>query len=137
MSEAATARESETMPFRLLADVTAATHLAYLVLLAIGPLLAIRLRFVVALHVPGVAWALTSLATGIPCPLTSIEKAARHAAGDGVYEGGFIDHYLEGTVYPPSAATPVALALAGLIAVGYAEVLRRAASSRRDKAAAA
>jgi hypothetical protein len=125
MVGAAPADDAVTMPLRLLADVTAVTHLGYLLVLAAGPLLALRYRWVLALHVPAAAWALVSLGTGVPCPLTVLEKALRRAAGDTVYAGGFIDHYLEGTLYPAPAARGVAIAVALLVVAGYVTLWSR------------
>jgi hypothetical protein len=117
----------------LLADATALVHLAYLIVLAIGPLLALRWRPMLLVHVPAAAWAMVSLATGVPCPLTSIEKALRRAGGDRVYDGGFIDHYLEGTLYPAPAATAVAVTVAALVIAGYVALWSRTDTQRRRR----
>ena len=37
---------------------------------------------------------------GFPCPLTALEKSLRSLAGEHLYPGGFVNHYLAGVVYP-------------------------------------
>jgi hypothetical protein len=61
------------------------------------------------------------------CPLTRLESVLRVRAGwPPLPPGGFIDHYLEGVVYP-ARYTPLVLGLAaGLIGWSWSVVLRRA-----------
>ena len=99
-------------------------HLAFLVFLAAGGLLAWRWRAVVWVHVPAVVWALLSITVGLDCPLTQAEKHFRRLAGGEAYSGGFVDRYVEGVVYPERFT----MALRGLIAltviVGYVRLWR-------------
>ena len=112
------------MPYRLLADVVVVIHLGFIVFVAVGALLAWRWPGALVLHVPSVAWALASVTVGLTCPLTVVETFLRGRAGEG-YGGGFVDHYVEGVVYP-ERLTPLLRALAAVaIVVGYAGLLRR------------
>ena len=36
----------------------------------------------------------------LTCPLTPLEKSLRTSAGEAGYEGGFVEHYLVGLIYP-------------------------------------
>jgi hypothetical protein len=54
---------------------------------------------------------------GYPCPLTAVEQWARARAGrSALAEGGFIDHYLTGVVYPAEYLALVQV-LIGLLVV--------------------
>ena len=118
------------MVHRLTADLVVVVHVAFLVFVAAGGLVAWRWPRVAVVHVPSVVWAVTSVAVGLACPLTSLERSLRALAGDRPYAGGFVDHYLEGVVYP-EAATPVLWGAAVvLVVLGYGALLRRAAGRR-------
>jgi Protein of Unknown function (DUF2784) len=109
--------------YRLLADLVVVIHLAFIVFVAVGALLAWRWPLLVWAHVPVVVWAVAIVAIGFTCPLTPLEKFLRRRAGAEAYDGGFIDHYLDGVVYP-GRYTPLARAfVAALIVVGYAGLL--------------
>jgi hypothetical protein len=41
------------------------------------------------------------IATGGICPLTPLENALLHAAGQAGYSGGFIEHWVQRLIYPP------------------------------------
>jgi hypothetical protein len=72
-----------------------------------------------------VAWAAAIVSIGFTCPLTPLEKHLRERAGSSSYDDGFIDHYLDGVVYPGGMTTLARLMVAVLIAVGYAAVVAR------------
>jgi hypothetical protein len=92
---------------------------------------------VIWLHVPSVVWAVGIITIGFPCPLTPLEKYFRRRGGEGPYEGGFVDRYVEGVVYP-EALTGLLRAIAAVaIVVGYAGVARKVGRRRSDHRAAA
>ncbi|GAA3147277.1 hypothetical protein GCM10020001_083240 [Nonomuraea salmonea] len=68
-----------------------------------------------------------SVVTGVECPLTLVEDWARRHAGEaGLPASGFIDHYIEGVIYPEeytNVARPAVAVLVLFSYVGY--VLRR------------
>lgn len=122
------------MAFDVLADVVMVVHLAFIVFVAVGALLASRWRRLVWLHVPAVAWSAGTIAVGYECPLTPLEKTLRRRAGGEVYDGGFVDRYVEDVIYP-EALTPALRALAtAMIVAGYVRFLRRGSyvTSRRE-----
>jgi hypothetical protein len=105
--------------YRFSADAVVVVHFAFIVFVAIGGLLAWRWPRTLWLHVPAVAWGLGIVTVGYECPLTPIEKYFRRLGGEERYEGGFVDRYIEGVVYP-DAYTPLLRAIAAaLIAVGW------------------
>ena len=108
-----------------IADVVVVAHLAFILFVGIGGLLAWRWPRVVWAHVPAAAYGIAIVAVGFDCPLTPLEKHFRRLAGERGYEGGFVDRYLEGVIYPGDA-TPVlqAVGVAAVI-VGYAGLALR------------
>ncbi|MEU8361036.1 DUF2784 domain-containing protein [Nonomuraea sp. NPDC048882] len=115
------------MMYRLLADAAMVAHFAFLLYLALGGFVAWRWRRTLWAHVAVVAWGVLSVVTGVECPLTHVEDWARRSAGQqGLPAGGFIDHYIEGVVYPEEYTNLARLGVAVLILFSYAGyVLRR------------
>ena len=89
------------MTARLLADGVVALHLAFIVFVVAGGLLALHRRAWALVHLPALAWGAWTEFTATVCPLTPWEQALRRAAGEAGYAGGFIDHYLVPIIYPP------------------------------------
>lgn len=112
--------------FAVVAVSTAALHFAFLGYLIVGGFLIRRWPGTVWLHVPVVGWAVASLAFGLPCPLTDLERVARAAAGMGdISAHGFIDHYITGVWYPEEAAILVqALVFAAIVGSWIGFVVR-------------
>ena len=113
------------MIYRLLADLVVLLHLAFVVFVAVGALLAWRWPHLVWAHVPVVLWAVAIVAVGFTCPLTPLEKLLRRRAGGEVYDGGFVDHYLAGVVYPGRYVVLARAFVAALIVAGYVGLLVR------------
>lgn len=117
------------MTSRWLADALVAFHLAFIVFVVGGGLLAFKDRKWALLHLPAVAWGAWTEFTGTVCPLTPWENALRHDAGAAGYEGGFIEHYVIPLIYPEALTSraQVALGVAALAlnAVVYALVWRK------------
>ena len=116
------------MTARLLADALVAAHLAFIVFVVAGGLLALRHRGWAVLHLPAVLWGAYAELTGTVCPLTPLENALRRRAGEAGYPGGFVEHYLIPLIYPEAltARTQVLLGLVVLAinAIVYAFVWR-------------
>jgi hypothetical protein len=119
------------MTYRLLADATVAIHLAFIVFVVLGGLVALRKPVVAWLHVPAVAWVVWLELTGAICPLTPLENMLRARAGEAGYQGGFIDHYLMAVIYPagltPQVQVGLGIAVLVLNLAVYAILWRRRA----------
>ncbi len=106
------------MLFRLAADGVLLAHLGFILFVSLGGLLAFyRLRLAL-LHLPAAAWGVYIEISGGVCPLTSVEKQLRLAAGQAGYDGGFIEHWLLTIIYPSGLTREIQYVLAGgLIAI--------------------
>jgi hypothetical protein len=117
------------MMYRVLADLVVGVHALFVAFVLVGGLLALRWRWVAALHLPAAVWGALIEFKGWICPLTPLEKSLRAAAGQAGYEGGFIEHYLLPVLYPAGLTRGVQLALGSAVIVVnlavYAVLLRR------------
>ena len=114
-----------------LADLVVLAHLAFIAFAAAGGLLVLRRRWVAALHLPALVWAVVIELSGGECPLTPLEQRLRRAAGEEGYAGSFVDHYLAPVVYPPGLARGHQLALGAGLAAANAALYARAWRRRR------
>jgi hypothetical protein len=121
--------------YRMLADLVVVTHLAFIAFVALGSLLVWKWPRLLWPHLAVVAWAAAIVTVGFTCPLTPLEKYLREQAGQSSYDGGFIDHYLDGVIYPGQFKMLARLLVGMLIVVGYALLLARGRRSRRRGAA--
>jgi hypothetical protein len=96
------------------ARVVMLLHFGFLVYVVFGGFLVLRWPRTLLLHLAAVAWGLASVLVGVECPLTALEGWFRARAGAPPLTGGFIDHYLEGVVFP-ERYTPVVLATAAVV----------------------
>jgi hypothetical protein len=103
------------MAYRIAADLLVVLHLAFIVFVLLGGLLALKWRRVAFLHLPAVIWAVLLELNGWGCPLTPWEQQLRQLAGDPGYTGGFIAHYLVPVLYPPGLDQPTQFMLAIIV----------------------
>ena len=123
------------MLYRILADLVVVAHFSFVAFVAVGSLLVPKWPRLLWPHLAVVAWAAVVVTVGLACPLTPLEKHLRERAGDSSYDGGFVDHYLDGVVYP-GRFTALARLLVGVpIVVGYALLLVRSRRSGHFRAA--
>ena len=85
---------------RLVADALLVLHLAFIVFVVLGGLLALRWPRAAWMHLPAAAWGAAVELGGFICPLTPLEDHYRRLAGQAGIEGGFIEHYLWPLIYP-------------------------------------
>lgn len=122
------------MMARVGADAVVALHLAFILFVVLGGLLAWRdLRFA-WLHLPAAAWGAFAELTGTICPLTPLENALRMRAGQAGYEGGFIDRYLVPIIYP-AGLTPALQVRIGIAVIVVNILIYAVAFARRRKSA--
>jgi hypothetical protein len=118
------------MIYRILADALVLVHAGFIVFAVFGGLLALQQGAWMWAHLPAVAWAALVVIMGWTCPLTPWEQSLRAAAGQNVYEGDFIDHYLLAAIYPEGLTRTLQIwlgvAVLALNLAVYAFVLRRA-----------
>jgi len=88
------------MLYSILADLVILTHLAFIVFVLFGGLLAIRWRWIPWVHLPATAWGAAIEFLGWFCPLTPIENMLRRASGSTGYSGDFVEQYLIPIIYP-------------------------------------
>jgi hypothetical protein len=97
------------MSYRLLADAILALHVLIVLFVVFGLLLIFigggrgwawvrNPRFRIA-HAITISVVVLQVWLGKICPLTTLEMALREKAGDAVYEGGFIAHWLGELLY--------------------------------------
>ena len=123
------------MGWSILADGVLVLHGAFIVWATFGALAVWRWPRLVWLHLPALAWGVWIEATAGICPLTPLEMALRHRAGQGVYEGSFIDHHLGALIYPqgltPAAQLRIAVGLVVFNLLLYGLIVRRHLRQRR------
>jgi hypothetical protein len=95
-------------------------HLGFLAYVLVGGFLAWRWPWTLALHVAATGWGLASVLVHLACPLTALEDEFRQRAGAPPLTGGFIDHYLEGVVFPERYTPAVLAAVAALVVLSWA-----------------
>ncbi|SDU80746.1 DUF2784 domain-containing protein [Gordonia westfalica] len=122
------------MPYRVLADGIAVTHLLFLLYVTCGGFVAWRWPRTIVLHLVAVGWGVASVGLRVKCPLTDAENWARHRAGEaGLPSTGFIDHYLTGVIYPESAVGLVRGLVAVLVIVSWVGLWRRVRTGSRHR----
>jgi uncharacterized protein DUF2784 len=117
------------MLYRSLADLVLLFHLAFIVFVLFGGLLAFRWRWAPMVHLPAAAWGVIVELFGLICPLTPLENALRRAGGGTGYSVDFVEQYLVPLVYPAALTYSLQLTLAAIVVVVnvvvYVAVLRR------------
>ena len=114
------------------ADLVLVAHLAFVVFVAVGGLLALRWPRIAWIHVPVAVWGAAVELGGWICPLTPLENRLRAAGGEAGYAGGFIEHYLVPIVYPSGLTRGHQLAL-GIAVVAVNLVVYGVLLSRRAR----
>ncbi len=99
------------MIYRLGAEFVLLTHFSFVVFVVVGGFVALRWPKLIYVHVPAAVWGAWIEFAGWICPLTPLENSLRRMAGDAGYEGGFIEHYLLGVLYPRGLTTQVQVIL--------------------------
>lgn len=124
------------MPYRFAADAVLVVHVAFIVFVLLGGLIALRRRWVAWLHLPAAAWGVLVELTDRLCPLTTWENEFLRRADEAGYAGGFIEHYLLPVVYPVGLTRGIQRWLALIVVIVnvliYAWLIRRWRASRAE-----
>ena len=78
----------------LLATAIFWLHFLWIVFALLGGLVVLAWPWVIWGHLLAVAWSSAVFVLGWTCPLTPLEKYFRRLAGQPVFDGGFIEHYI-------------------------------------------
>jgi uncharacterized protein DUF2784 len=106
------------MVYRLLADLTVAVHVLFVIFVVAGGFLARRYRWLIAPHLLAASWGVyVEAMPGLICPLTPLENAFAFRAGEAGYEGSLIEHYLVPVIYPEGLTRTAQWGLAALVVV--------------------
>lgn len=119
--------------YSLLADFVVLVHLGFIVFIAVGGLLAWRWPRLLWLHLAAVAWGAGIVAVGWDCPLTPLEKHFRRLGGEQGYEGGFVDRYIEGVIYPDRYTPLLRVVAAVLVGAGWIGLYVRSTRANRSR----
>jgi len=103
------------MIYSLAADAVLLAHLAFILFVLLGALLAMRWRWVPVIHLPAALWGSYVELTGRICPLTYLENYLRNNAGQSGYPESFVDHYLLPIIYPAGLTRDIQFVLAGVV----------------------
>ncbi|WP_454723647.1 MULTISPECIES: DUF2784 domain-containing protein [Cupriavidus] len=98
-----------------LADAVVVAHLAFILFVMFGGLLALRWPRLAWLHLPAAAWGVAVEWGGWICPLTPLENALRERAGQQAYGGDFVQHYLMPLIYPDGLTRHTQFVLGALV----------------------
>lgn len=104
------------MPYHLLADLVVLLHLAFVLFVVLGALLALKWRAVMWLHLPAAVWGALVELNGWICPLTPLENWLRTQGGGQRYDGDFLVRYLLPILYPTGLTREAQIVL-GIVVV--------------------
>jgi hypothetical protein len=115
------------------ADVVLVIHLAFVAFVVFGGFLTWRWPLVALVQLPVALYGVIIEIAGFRCPLTPFEKWLRRRAGSAGYDGGFVEHYVVGVLYPGEFTGGVKVLLASVVvlanAMAYRGLRRRRFSS--------
>jgi hypothetical protein len=107
--------EAWPMAARRVADAVVVIHLLFIVWVMAGGFAVWWRPRLAWLHLPAVAWGVWIEWSGGICPLTPLENRLRRAAGEGGYDGGFVEHYVVPLIYPAALDRPTQWLLGGAV----------------------
>ena len=118
----------------LLATLIVIIHVAFVIFVVIGGVLALRWRKLVYVHLPAAGWAIYVEWSGAICPLTPLENSLRATAGLEAYAGDFVAEYVFPVLYPDGLTRVAQLVIGALVLalnlVVYTVLLRKRRSAR-------
>ena len=103
--------------FLLLADAVLTLHLAFILFVCLGAVLALKWRWIPWLQLPAAAWGVFVEVSGWICPLTLLENYFRVRAGQAAYGSDCLNHYLTATIYPDGLTRNIQYALGAVVLI--------------------
>lgn len=104
--------------YRALTELTIIVHLLFIIFVVTGGFFARRWWWLTVLHLSAVAWAVyAELASGVVCPLTSLENYFASHAGIATYKEDFVTRYLVPVIYPDQLTPVIQYVLVGLVVI--------------------
>lgn len=100
-----------------LADSIVIIHFLFVGFVIFGGILLIWSKKFIILHLPAAIWGALIEFTGWICPLTPLENELRYKAGQGMYEGGFVENYILPVLYPSGLTRNLQIVLGILVLV--------------------
>ena len=110
---------------RVLDDITVAVHYVVMAYIVFGGFLVWRWRWTLPVHLAFIIWAVISLIFPIDCPLTLAENYFRQLGGLPALQGGFIDTYLTGVLYPANDVLLVQIIVGVIVVVSWVGIALR------------
>ena len=109
----------------MIAEVVVILHMAFLVYMVFGGLLALRRFRLIWPHIATTVYSFYVTLTSFTCPATSLEKWLLEMGGETPYDGSFIARYVRGTLYPPEYETVIWITAMAVAIASQAFVLTR------------
>jgi hypothetical protein len=119
--------------FKVLADLTVAIHLAFVLFVIAGGLLVPWRPVLAWAHLPAAAWGAWIELSGGICPLTPLENVLRARGGGAVYDESFVERYLVPLIYPESLTRETQMGLGALVIVTNVAIYAAAVVMRRRR----
>ena len=98
--------------FLLLTRLTVIIHFLFIVFVIIGGFFIHKKRWIIFVHLTSVIWAIyAESASGVICPLTTIENYFGYRAGISTYKEDFITRYLIPIIYQENIGSSIQITL--------------------------
>lgn len=110
------------MWYSFFADLVVLLHLAFVLFVLFGGLLAVRWPRATWLHLPAAAWGACVEFSGWICPLTPLEIWLRTQSGKTGYQGDFLERHLLPILYPEGLTQEIQLMLGTTVLIVNASV---------------
>lgn len=119
--------------YRALTEITIIAHLAFIVFVIAGGILALKRLWLIPIHLAALSWAIyAELSPGIVCPLTAVENYFAGRAGITTYRGDFVAHYLAPIIYQEGLPLNWQYVLTGMV-IGLNVLIYASLLWRRSK----
>lgn len=121
--------------YAVLATATLLLHAVFVLWVVAGALLTRGRPVLGWIHIGSLLWGIFIELMPGNCPLTTLENWLESQAGVQPYQGGFLLHYLDASVYPNVSDTLLTVAGAAVCVFNLAVYARRFGKGRKKRAA--